>query len=344
MPRVGSRPFEQSQGGNFVFEEGRGVIVNSVIGNHAIPGYATDCGYKVTIQRLTPDGKQTNDEPVTEFLKAGSVEVFHPGRADGPDDRSPELEIGGAKDAGTDQEAEGNCLLTTGRGPNSKGKLVTFTNAAIDQGLDPKLFDGWAGQLIGLDAHFTQKMMEKVKGSEKDATCLIIGKGGKTSPDRLVYKYPDGSGVSKVAAPGAGAGTGMPAGLTPIGARVTPPAGATQAGQPVNGAAVPGAAGATGSVAVESTVTVDVGEIAERALASMIPSLLKSKTPMTRRQIGIRMQTVLLADKTVPQSAHQPVLALVKKDPSWFDDYAAAQGWVVTGSGESAAVQFGPLA
>ncbi len=341
MPRIGSMPEQQSSGGNFSFAEGRGVIVNSVITNHAIPNYGTDCGYIISIQRLTPDGKPTNDEPVDEFIKAGPVEVFHPGMASGPDDRDPQLEINGSKDCGVLEGAVGNCLLTTGRGPDKQSKLTIFTNAAIEQGMKKELFDGWAANLIGLDAHFTQFMMQRPKNStaKNDPTCLIIGRAGKPSPDRLVYKYPDGTGVAQLT-PAATGSSG----------RSTPPPSATSQAQPINGAPAIPATAATSVIASVIPISQPTAQapaqsladgaepdeqIALRILADMKPGLVGKA--INRKKLAAKM-TVALATARIQAARHAAIAGLVRSNDDWFMETAEAFGWAVEGTGEAAVV------
>ncbi len=215
MPRIGFDPESLSTGGsNFDFAEGRGRVIAAVVYNHEIPGYPPpSCGYKLTIQRLDANWKATSDEPQDEFLGAGAadeaayesgataVAKFHPGRASGPDDDFGGQEPWGNPkyDAGGEDQAEGNVLLVNpdwGKGPDKKSKIGLFGASLIAHGVKPKLLDGFAASMVGLEAHFTRFMMEKPRNSKakNDPTCLIIGKDGKAGgmeTKDAVHKYPD---------------------------------------------------------------------------------------------------------------------------------------------------------
>ena len=168
MPRAGIRPEDRSTGGLFTFEEGNGEIVNAMVCNHSIPGFDPSCVFKLSIQRLDANWNPTADEPIDEFLNVGSVTKFHPGNAKSSDDHSDALEFGGAADCGDQDEAEGTCLLSlTGKGPNDsqnlkfKAKINIFADSCLAHGVKPGLFNGYAPNLIGMKAHFTQMMLPK---------------------------------------------------------------------------------------------------------------------------------------------------------------------------------------
>lgn len=334
MPRVGVSPDQQSSGGSFRFAEGRGIVTNCVIGNHTIPGFPTNCGYYITIQRLGTDGKPTNDEPLTEFLGCGSVEVFHPGLAAGRDDKDEQLEIGGQKDLGPNDGVEGNCVLSIGRGPDRQAKISLFTNSCIEQGVKKEVFaDGWAGALIGLDAWFTQKMTKKPANStaKEDPTCLIVGRGGKEVPataEKLVYKYPDGTGVSVLNSGGA-------ATTTSDRPRPTPPA-----SQPVNGAPAPvvtmpgpgqnQTATPTGPVAVDPFA----GESDEAIAMTILGGYGESLAGQTKTVASLKTKLLVeLNSRKVPAVRHKAVKAYVS-NPEWFKTQAEAFEWVMTPTGE----------
>ncbi len=341
MPRIGVRPEDLSKGGGFNFPEGRGLIVNAVITNHSIPGYSTSCGYRLSIQKLDNNGKPTADEPIDEFLAVGSVEVFHPGKADSKDDKDPQLEINGSKDLGTGDDVEGNCVLTVDRGPSDNAKMAIFMKAAVAQGVKSDLFDGWAANLIGMDAHFTQKMLQKPKNSksERDPTCLIIGRGGNEVPaEKLVYKYPDGTGVATLAG-SAGSAGGRP---TPATARSTPPPPAESA-QHVNGAPTPTTAQAEAVSAPVAAGAADEPDdiIARRALDLINADVSKDGKGLTitRKKLGGRVLSKL-ATMGVRAVRHQAITDMVKKDDQFFQGYLddCVGDWAMVGAGDTASV------
>lgn len=335
MPRVGSTVDEQSTGGSqFEFSEGKGRVVAAVVANHAIPGLATLCGYKLTIQRLGEDWKPTSDEPQDEFLSAGFCQTFtgepgfHPGNAKSSDDRSPELEIGMAGDMGDEDGAEGTCLLSgTGYGPmgeNGKvpAQLSIFTNSCVEHGVKKELFNGFAPNLIGLEAQFTRMMMKKSPTStaKREPTCLIIGKGGKVAGGE-VHKYPGGT----VAGAAGKAAAGKPAG-----------AGASTAGRKANGVAggpvaVPAEAQAlagTGDGTGDGGVTEEVGLKAGELLRSMFPAGTGEQT-ITRARLQNKIVT-LFAKHRVPANMHKPIQDAIKDD-QWFGEFAEDMDWGVVG-------------
>ena len=327
MPRIGVRPEEQSQGGLFAFEEGNGEIVNAVISNHTIPGFGTDCGYKLSIQRLNADWSPTADEPVEEFLKAGSAEKFHPGLASSSDDRSQELEIGAAKDAGAEEGAEGTCLLSvTGKGPDRKSKIATFVNSCIEHGVKPGLFDGYAPNLIGLKAHFTQFMMPRLPNStaKKDPTCLIIGQGGQVAGGKIA-QFPHaqtgatggGQGKQTAAAAPVVAKPATRAPARPAAAKAAPAAAATAP------APAPAPVPAPSPVASDNGAGDDVESVAVQMLA--LVSDTAAGTTMTKQRLGSKLVT-LLAKNRIGIKLHKPVQDLIKND-EWFAGKAEEFGW-----------------
>jgi|SRR5580704_3863557 hypothetical protein len=317
MPRVGSAPDNQSSGGLFSFEEGNGEIVAAKVVNHAIPGYSTDCGYMVSIQRLDKDWKATNDEPIDEFLKAGPCEdkqgepLFHPGKAASSDDENPELEIGGKLDVGGEDEAEGTCLLTAGRGPDKKSKLSVFSNSCIEHGVKPGLFNGYAANLIGLKAHFTQFMMERPKNStaKNDPTCLIIGAQGQTAGGKIV-QYPFAQTGGKPATSAKGTAAAKTVAKAP-------------AGKP-NGVPAP------------STDTGSGGGASDEVEAAAIAMLLKvgeSIPGQTIERAKLKSRLLVLYAKNraeVPIAYDKQINALVMDD-TWFPAKVEELGWSVEG-------------
>ena len=307
MPRVGVTSDQRSSGGLFTFEEGNGEIVNAVIANHTIPGFNTTCGYKLSIQRLDTNWKPTGEEPVEEFLGCGKAEKFHPGKATSSDDNSDNLEFGAAGDAGDDADAEGTCLLSaTGSGPDRKAKISIFTDSCIEHGVKPGLFNGYAPNLIGMKAHFSQFMMPKLnKDSEKNPTCLIVGSGGQVAGGKIA-QYPN--------AQTGGTGNG------------------TTAGAIGSAPAAKGKAGTKGATPTPTTPPAappsdDISNIALQMLALISAS--SAGTTLTRQKLGSKM-VVLLAKNQIPNAKLRPVQDLLKND-EWFVENAGELGWTVEG-------------
>jgi len=188
MPRVGFTPEEQSAGGSlYEFPGGLGEIIDAKVVNHMIPNssYGANCGIRLTIAPLDAKGKATGADATEEFLAAGKVEKFHPGKGAAQD-------FGDKGDLGEDDGAEGEFLLCADRGPSKSAKLSIFGSSLIAAGVKPALLDGTAANLIGLKAKFTRFMMEKPKNSTKDEppTCLIVGTAGFPTGNDLVLQFP----------------------------------------------------------------------------------------------------------------------------------------------------------
>lgn len=328
MPRIGSRPEEQSTGGSqFEFAEGKGRVIAAVVANHAIPNVTTLCGYKLTIQRLGDDWRPTSEEPQEEFVEAGFVSTFngdpqfHPGNARSSDDMSPELEIGLSGDMGDADGAEGTCLLTgTGYGPSSEAaknpaKLSLFTNSCLAHGVKPELFNGFAPNLIGLEAQFTRFMMKK-SASDKNVTCLIVGKGGKVAGGEI-HKYPAAQG----------GGAGVSTGGAPV--KATPPVrskanGAAGAVSPGPAAVPPVQAESTGgaAVAVPEDVSLKAGELLRQLQG------VNAQT-ITRARVKNKLVT-LFSKNRVPPTMHKQIQDALQDD-TWFAQFAEDAEWVVAG-------------
>ena len=314
MPRAGIRPEDRSTGGLFTFEEGNGEIVNATVCNHSIPGFDPSCVFKLSIQRLDANWTPTADEPIDEFLNVGSVSKFHPGNAKSSDDNSDALEFGGAADCGDQDEAEGTCLLSlTGKGPNDsqnlkfKAKINIFADSCLAHGVKPGLFNGYAPNLIGMKAHFTQMMLPKSADSQakRDPSCLIVGSGGQVAGGKIA-QYPN--------AQTGGTGNGTTAGA--IGS-------------------APAAKGKAGTKGATPTPTAppaappsdDISNIALQMLALISAS--SAGTTLTRQKLGSKM-VVLLAKNQIPNAKLRPVQDLLKND-EWFVENAGELGWTVEG-------------
>ena len=351
MPRIFDvSPSGQSHGGAFSFDEGNGRVVDCWTGNNEIPGFGKDCGYFVEILRLDHGWAPVpNVDTVVEFLKAGTTTYtneqqgvsrpnWHPGLAGSREDPSPD--IGNEKDLGDGTEVRGNCLISqTGKGPDAKGKLSTFTNSAIEAGVRDSVFKyGFAPDLVGLEAHFTQFMMPKVQGStaKRDPTCLIIGQGGKVAGGSAnVHKYPD----SMTGGTGGGVGaqiktttTTLATGLTTAAAGVGATASAA-APSPTNG----------------SAAVFDQAEVIAITESKLSDIALKSPKPYKIAKLISMIDARLAAKEAgLPQFSgntkafNQLVEAVHKqlKDEAWVKVLASDNDWEVTGTGSELVVSF----
>ena len=314
MPRIGSTSEERSQGTQFSFPEGNGEIVAAKVVNHAIPGYGADCGYLLTIRPLNKDWQPTGGEDVEEFVKAGPCSakdgspLFHPGNAKSSDDTDPELEIGGRLDCGGEDGAEGTCILTAGRGPDRKAKISIFTDSCIEHGVKPGLFNGYAANLIGLKAHFTQYLMERVATStaKNDPTCLAIGTNGKFDPNAKVAQYPFAQTGGK--APAMTAKT----------------AGTTAGAGKVNGAP------AAGTSAVSAGGGADQEELESLAIQHMMREAEAKPGETVEKGKFLGRVPVMLAKAKIPHTQHKGIQAFLKND-AWFAEKAEMLSWAVAG-------------
>ncbi len=333
MPRVGITPEEQSTGGsNFDFAEGRGRIVAATICNHEIPGYPpASCAYKLTIQRLDDKWKPTSDEPQDEIVNIGpagevqyenggtAIAKFHPGRAASSADDFGGIEPWGNSkyDCGEEDGAEGNVILVNpdwGKGPDKKAKASLFANSLIEHGVKRALLNGFAPNLVGLEAHFTRFMMEKPRNSKKTdpPTCLIVGKAGKVTgieTKEAINKYP-------------GAQT-MSAKLPPAG---TPP---KLVGNKPNGA--PADTPASDNIP-QSTEGGTVADAVSATAQSLLIALGVSGAGQTvsKTKLLTRLRTKFATERIDPK-LHKPVEALINSD--WLVKQADDMDWMLTGEG-----------
>ena len=183
MPRVGLTREEQSAGGSlFAFPGGKGEIIAAKVVNHAIPGssFGANCGFLLTVQPLDKNWKATGEDASEEFLSAGKVDKFHPGKGAAQD-------FGDKGDQGDEDGAEGEFLLAADRGPSKSSKLAIFSNSLIEHGVKNEVLDGTAAKLVGMKAEFTRFMMEKPKNSTSanDITCLIVGSNGAVAGGKI---------------------------------------------------------------------------------------------------------------------------------------------------------------
>ena len=352
MPRIFDiTPSGQSHGGQFAFDEGNGRVVDCWTGNNEIPGYGRDCGYFVEIQRLD---HQWNPVPtvdtVVEFLKSGTTTYvneqqgisrpnWHPGIADSRDDPSPE--IGNEKDLGDGVDVRGNCLISqTGKGPDAKGKLATFTNSAIEAGVANTVFKfGYAPDLIGLEAHFTQFMMPKVTGSsaKRDPTCLIVGQGGKpTGGSANVHKYPDSmTGAHPAASQTTAARSAQTQAAGPASAPAAPATPATPATP---------AAGTAGQAPASDVSAADIEAL---TLSKLVDIATKSPKAYKRAKLTSMVDARLAAKEAMEYEGRtgefNALVAGVRKqmqNEAWLKVVAADNDWVVTGTGADLTLEF----
>jgi hypothetical protein len=299
--RAGLSVEEQGTSGGFKFEEGNGRIVAASVVIEPIQGYDSKCGLKVGIQRLGKDWKPTSDEPVEEVLGCGGTANFHPGNMAGPADDNP-------KDLGGDDETEGNCIVSVeGKRVDKKSKSAIFCSSLQEHGVKAGLLNGYAPNLIGLEAHFTQLMLPKGVDytGKRDPTCLIIGKGGLVNgaeTKELIHKYPGAQTGQK----GVGAATGK---TTPV----------------VNGPPAPEMAVAPTTPLSDGAEAVSEAQEAALAVLTAIGAKGPGQT-LPKQKFITRFRTYLAMEK-VPRPLHKPAEALVMGE--WFGEVADALGWTV---------------
>lgn len=349
MPRIGYSPDELSTGGSsFDFGEGRGRVIAATVYNHEIPGYPpASCGFKLTIQRLDTNWKPTNDEPVDQFISAGAadevtyesggtaVAKFHPGKAGGSEEDFGGVEPWGNPkyDCGAEDQAEGNVLLVNpdwGKGPDKKSKIGIFGTSLIEHGVKKALLNGYAPNLVGLEAHFTSFMMEKPRNSKSknDPTCMIVGKGGQVNGGEtkdLIHKYPDAQTGAGKSASTAGKTTSIAAGKPKTNgaaaahvAQTTAAAAAEPEAQEETQAGVGAGAGA-GDAASET---------AEAILTSI--KVAGAGQTISKTKLLTRVKTKLATDRVDPK-LHKQIEALFNSD--WLVGKADDHDIVLVGEG-----------
>jgi hypothetical protein len=162
------------------FQEGWGAVTNAVICVHQYnPDKTTGdqlppfLALALTIQRTDDAGKETDDDPVTEYLKVDKdLDKARPGNADGAEDEDPE-------DLGDALGTEGNTIwCNDGYKFNSKSKFMVFTKSLESCGFKPEVLGrGFAPDLVGLKAHFKQVPLPKIDPSAKrDPMALVVDK------------------------------------------------------------------------------------------------------------------------------------------------------------------------
>jgi hypothetical protein len=319
MPRVGIGTADQSTSSQFTFAEGYGEVVSAEVGLHGIPGYDPKVGFFVGIQRLDQKFNPIGDDPVVEFLSAGPTTKFSPCMATDESDADPTL-VEALDDDGIPNGATGNCLFSlTGGGPDRKAKISIFTKSLEEFGFPAEKLNGYAPNLIGLKAYFTQQMMEKGDNySGKNApTCLAV-------KDKIIAL--PGEAVRKVAAPPAVA---KKAPVPPVAApavRAPSLAPAPVAASPV----MPPVARPVAKAAPVAPVAIDINQVAQHT-AELMASIAEGKGG--KNLTFTKLQSMLVTKfgpAKIPTNYHKPIQELVK-NREWFDAQAESLGWGVDG-------------
>jgi hypothetical protein len=196
-----------------------------------------------------------------------------------------------------------------------------FAASLEHHGVKPALLNGYAPNLVGLKAHFTQKMMPKGNNytGKNDPTNLIIGMNGQLEMQggvKAVVQYPH-------------AQTGGAQGAAPAARRVTPAGpGVGVANKAANGAPAPVAtapepvAQTGGGSDAQAT---QIETIAVQVLTGM-HAALPGKT-LAAEKVDSRV-TMELAKQRVDSSLHKAVKARIA-DAAWFAEQAEGLGWTV---------------
>lgn len=346
MPRTGTSVAEQTAGGSgFRIDDGN---VEVVAAKHVIDQVQTNpprvC-LALTVRYWTPKWDSLdNREEVTENLSCGPVYAkdgsrkFGIGLADSADDADPELEIGGAKDAGEEVETEGNCLLSaTGAGPDKKSKMSIFSMSLEEHGFPAALNNGYAGNYIGLKLHVSRLKLERGENytGKEDPTALICGLNGQVAGGSIMQmpgqepKYAKGKTPMKAANKGAAADTGR-----------TVPAATPRAAQKsaVAGTDSHGSSG-QGSSSHESS---DIADNTRFALAKVGET--RPGQSMSLTKLATIVQTTALPQmmKDIPLTQHKQILANIKS-AGWMGimvNDGLLPGWVIDGDGANTTVTF----
>ena len=304
MARAGFAIEQQvAGGGNFKFEAGFGEIVEAKFVNNQVQNYDPKVELVVGIQRLDKNLRPTDDEIVYEQLSAGgNLSKLRAGNAASSDDEDPE-------DLGTELAIEGNALFAdAGAAVDKKSKLAIFGSSLEALGFPAVLLNGFAPNLVGIKAQFTQKMLEKGANftGKNDPTCLI-------ATEKIFDMGPAANGIGggsgnrklagKTSAPASGGGSGKKSSA--------PASTSTHAPAP--------AAAATAS---------DNGDFSEAALAVLQKIWAKNVGKSVERGQLYKQVPVLLVQSKQP-AAVKPVGALLKSD--WLDTMAEGLGIVIDG-------------
>lgn len=287
MPKVGFSA-EQQVISSLNFGEGWGEVVEASAKVHQFPpakkgdraGIQSEpqTVVRLMIHRTDADGKKSTDDPVEELFGCGSLEHFHPGVIDGPEDQEPE-------DKGTALETEGNCIWFDGssKGMNSKSKWAVFTG---DQkigneqvGLTAKAFKpsvlaaGYLPDMVGLRAYFKTVDVPSNSGGYK---CLVADK-----ITRFPYEAKSSTKKTEVAKGGAAPGSA-----------------------PVNGKASAAATAAAQSADDDGTIDA----ISTQILVAMATKL--AGTALPKAKIPSKLITFLgagVGQGPIPPKQHKPI-------------------------------------
>jgi hypothetical protein len=196
------------------FGEGWGEIVEIRSVVHQFPdnkttgeSYDAATNIEMKIQRTTPDGKHTNDDPVVEFFGCGALEKFHPGRVDNADDEDVE-------DQGDEIGADGNCLWSDGSAINKRSKWYKFLESLEAAGFKPDvLVKGFLPDLVRLKGffHSVKQPKDADRVYKRDPVVLCVKQITKFPYDKASTK---GAGKAKDAAAPAATGKGKTSAAT----------------------------------------------------------------------------------------------------------------------------------
>ena len=182
MPKIGFTKDSQyeAQAG---FNEGWGQVTDAKIVVHQYqPNKKTGeqgpphLSLALTLQRTDEKGTGDGSEPVVEYLSIEKdLGKMRPGQANSPDDSDP-------SDQGGALGTEGNVIFAEeGAKFNTKTKFAIFEKSLEECGFKSEILGrGYAPDLIGLVAHFTQMKMD-LRGLEraadqKEPTALAVDK------------------------------------------------------------------------------------------------------------------------------------------------------------------------
>jgi hypothetical protein len=329
MPRVGTSVAEQTAGGSqFTIEEGNVEVTGSKFVIDQVQQNPARVTLSLTVRYWNKNWSALEDrEEVTENLSVGPVlskdgaRKFGVGLADGPDDNDPELEIGGAKDAGEEVETEGNCLLSaTGAGPDKKSKLAIFCASLEQHGFPAAMNNGYAPNYLGLKLHVTRLKLEKGADytGKNDPTALVCGLNGQIA----------GGSITQM--------PGQEAPAKP--ATKTPPKPAAKAAPAAGKPAAPTAATPAAAPPAQSngSGTYSAEEISENTrFALMKVGETRPGQSMSLPKLATVTQTTALPQmaKDIPAAQHKAILANIKS-AGWMGiniDGGGLPGWVIEG-------------
>lgn len=297
MPRMGLAIEDQRSSSTFRFEEGRGVIVSAEVGRGQGQFNSDKCILTIGIQRLTKDGKPTEDDVVLEELAIGKIGKFHAGTAAGADDDDPQ---------DLDEDGTGgNCIYAVeGAHPDPKAKASVFARSLQDSGVRPAILSGYVPHLIGLDAKWDRQVVKYsgMEGGDKEGSNLVVKAGSEN-----IFNL---SEINKRAGGAGSNGTQKAAAKTTTAAAPTATKAAKSTPAP--------------PVAEPADNDDEVSAKAIEVLQSMVGKGEQTKTPA---QVA-SMMLAKFAMARIPPPLHKPIQAKVK-DSAWFSETAEALGWGV---------------